>query len=770
MPNPKVQKMSIAVLLVGLFLVSAPMSFGQKGSQTGRSPSSTMSGMPDADSLKKYGDLLDKGDSLTLARVAAAGKGLQLPPRTAQLYLLARAKGDSIVLRWAPSTSGGWLAGNRAGYVVSRGLLKRDGSIDKSTIAVLTTSPLMPWSNVEFGQRADHGNRWAAVASGSLHAKSFVPEMQQRSETGQIKAATDDLLARYAYAMLAADNDPVAANGLALRFVDRNVAAGERYVYSVRPATKDTSYAVLEGVTTASPGAALPDPPPPGLEAESLDRLVILRWLDGVPGARYGGFYISRSDDGGKTYSRLHQNLFIPGGEAVDDPHIAFPDSAVVNYRRYIYRVQGVTPFGELSESAEVEAMPHDVTPPSPPIAERPVDLGRKGTRISWDMPAASEDLHGFVVLRSAFWQTGYHPAQEPVTTKVSDNDPAVLARAIQRNILAPTARAFTDSLGTPAEPYYIVASIDTAGNLGRSLPVYSERIDTMPPGIPVGIRGTIDSLGVVRLHWHLGPEPNLLGYRVYWSNSATDTFAVRVAAPIADTTFTDTVEVNTLTRHVYYRITAVNNRYIPSPFSPIIALTRPDIIPPAAPQFVSVIVSDSAVVLKWAPSPSADVRSHHLLRRRYSDSSWASLKSLGRLDSAYADKSVMANTIYEYVVEAIDSSGLHSPQSVSVVARPYDTGVRPPVADLRAVYNPEKKFVDLKWSYASSKKEHFWFVLYRDVAGKGLESFKALDGSARSFEDDANLGKGVHRYAIKVRTDVGGEPPLSDPVEVDVR
>jgi uncharacterized protein len=756
-------------LLIGAFMASSPEAPGQKTSQTVRIPSVPGTGIPVADSLRKYEALLDKGDSLSLDRVSKAEPGMRLPPRTAQLYVLAKAKGDSIVLRWAASTSGGWLSGNRTGYVVSRAALNKDGTVDKGSLTTLTSTPLVPWTKEEWGLRADHTNRWAAVGSGSLHAKSFVPEMQQQSETGQIKAASDELLARYSYAMLAADNDPVAANGLAVRYVDRGAVKGVRYIYSVRTASKDTSYSVLEGVTTASPDVTLPDPPPPGLEADGQDRLVILRWLEGVPGTRYSGFYISRSDDGGKTFTRLHQNLFIPGGQSADDDHISFPDSAVVNYHRYTYRVQGVTPFGELSDAAEAEATPRDLTPPLAPVAQRPVDLGHKGMQITWDMPVMSADVQGFVVLRSAFWQTGYHAAQEPALAKLPESDEAVLARAVERHLLNVSRRSFMDSLATPAEPYYIIAAVDTAGNLGRSLPVYSERIDTMPPAVPSGIRGTIDTLGVVRLHWHPGPEPNLLGYRVYWSNAANDTFAVRVPAPIPDTTFTDTIEVNTLTRHVYYKVTAVNLRYVPSPFSPIITLTRPDIVPPATPQFVSVVVTDSSVSLKWAPSPSGDVRSHQLLRRSLPDTGWGGLRTLGRTDSMYIDRNIVARMTYEYVVEAIDSSGLHSPPSTPVVGRPYDTGVRPLVADLRAVYNREKKAISLTWSYSSLKTEHFWFVLYRETAGNGLVTFKALESSARSFEDDAHAGKGRYRYAIKVRTDAGGEPPLSKAVDVEV-
>jgi len=63
-------------------------------------------------------------------------------------------------------------------------------------------------------------------------------------------------------------------------------------------------------------------------------------------------------------------------------------------------------------------------------------------------------------------------------------------------------------------------------------------------------------------------------------------------------------------------------------------------------------------------------------------------------MDSTYTDRNIIARTTYEYVIEAIDSSGLHSPPSTPVIGRPYDSGVRPLVTDLRAAYKREKKTI----------------------------------------------------------------------------
>ena len=158
-----------AFLLIGAIIASSPEAAGQKAKQTVRVPSVPATGIPNPDSLKKYEALLDKGDSVSIDRVLKAESGVQLPPRTAQLYVLAKAKGDSIVLRWAPSTSGGWLSGNKTGYVVSRAALNKDGTVDKGSITTLTTTPSNPMDERRVGaaggSRRSLGSSWIRCAS-----------------------------------------------------------------------------------------------------------------------------------------------------------------------------------------------------------------------------------------------------------------------------------------------------------------------------------------------------------------------------------------------------------------------------------------------------------------------------------------------------------------------------------------------------------------------------------------------------------------------------
>lgn len=278
-----------------------------------------------------------------------------------------------------------------------------------------------------------------------------------------------------------------------------------------------------------------------------------------------------------------------------------------------------------------------------------------------------------------------------------------------------------------------------------------------------------IDTNGVVHLRWNKNLERNIFGYRVLRANAADHEFAQLTGDVWRDTTFTDTVEVNTLTLYIYYRIAAVNNRYNHSELSPILALRRPDRVPPDAPVFTDVQVSDSAVMLKWAASTSEDMHSHVLYRRPADSASWSRLAVLSRTASEYVDKAVKQSVMYEYQIEAVDSSGLRAMALLSVQGRPYDTGVRPPVSGLNAQFDPLQNKIVLTWSYSTRKEEKFHFLIYRSAKGSPFNQFKAIPSGQQTFTDTELLGDGAYIYGVQVVADNGAQSRISERAQVSV-
>jgi hypothetical protein len=678
-------------------------------------------------------------DTLNTFRLSGAPRD----PGFAQIKVIANPGNDSVVLRWAPTTPHGWYVANRTGYVIER----RTGT---GAFTRLTPDTLHPWlpDQMVAAIEANRDNPYLPLALQATWGDSALLAMIPFG-LDTLGAAAELAANYFSLALFAADNDPLVATALGLRFVDRTVRRGERYTYRVS-LTEPRDYRVAPGEVTVDARAGIIGPPPVNLTARGLDRRIELRW-EGQRQNEYSGYNVYRSQDNGRTYRKLNTRPIVlittPGVNQVGIG--AFTDSTVANYVVYRYQVRGTNPFGEQGAPAEAEAMARDMTPPVPPLVKNPEQIGTTRIRLTWEMMEIDPDLAGFVISRSAFSDSNFRP--------------------LTPRPLPKTARSYIDEAATDNEPYYLVASIDTAGNVAPSLPLYGFLIDTTPPAIPIGLRGTIDTNGVVRLQWRRNTERNILGYRVLRANALDHEFTQRTNQVWRDTVFTDTVEVNTLTRFIYYKIAAVNNRYNHSPTTAPLGLRRPDRVAPEAPVFSDVRVSDSSVVLKWASSTSEDVQSHILYRRTAGQTRWTVLATLSHSAGTFEDKDVQQNVMYEYQIEAQDSTGLRTMALLPVQARPYDTGVRPAPSALQASYDAAARRVLLSWFYIPRREEKFYYVVYRAAPNAPLVQYRSFTSARPAFTDTELLGTGSYVYAVKILTESGAESPLSEKVSVIV-
>ena len=313
-----------------------------------------------------------------------------------------------------------------------------------------------------------------------------------------------------------------------------------------------------------------------------------------------------------------------------------------------------------------------------------------------------------------------------------------------------------------------MVGSVDTAGNVAASLPIYVDLIDTLPPNTPTGLVGTIDTAGVVRLHWDLGPEDDLLGYRVLWANDSTHEFSQLTGNVLHDTLFVDTVKVATLTEHVYYKVAAVDTRFLHSEMTHPLELNRPDLLAPEAPLFTDVFVSDTTVQLSWAPSASKDVVKQVLMRRTSVEEPWKELTTLGAFENRYVDSDVEKRQRYFYRIIAVDDAGLRSIPAPDVAGRPYDRGKRSGVHDPKGTYNSKTGVITLTWNF-SGLDEEYWFVIYRSYNGSRMKQYRAVGSSERKYADHLLVGNGTYDYTVRVMTPHGESDP-STKISVTVR
>lgn len=676
-----------------------------------------------------------------MAQSSDTSQDVNANPRKANISLISRADTDSVVLRWAPTKAGGWVVANKIGYIVEKLVLDPNGDVDYTKYERLTEMPLKPLSLDVWKSQTSKDNMFSAIAAQAIYGKLFNPSPTSQGDLNALRNAADELTNRFSFSLFAADNDAFTANAMGLRWVDKDIEKGKKYAYRVYVAedTKeysfDTAYIVVDAIPYKQ------NPAPKELRYQSGDGSIKLFWLGNIPDS-YSGYYVYRSDDGGKNYQKLNDlpMVTVTPSNAYTEAQPSYLDTTTNNYTRYIYQIRGITPFAELSNAAEITAISKDLQAPLAPRINKPEQISGTEIKLSWEMQNIPEDLQGFVVSRSNNSLHGY--------------------QFITQNPLPKSTMEFIDDLSGAYEAYYVVASIDTAGNMSFSLPVLASRIDTVPPAIPTGLTGIISEKGVVTLRWKRAPEANIKGYRVLRANDPTHEYLQITGQIHPDTVFIDSINIHTLTRRVFYRIATVNDRYQHSKMSDVLTLTRPDIIPPGEAVFSDVFVTDSSVQLKWHPSTSEDLAKQMLLKRLKDEKDWAIIDSFPPSVSSYLDKDIKTNTMYEYTIVGVDSSNLSSKPAFPVMARPYDNGKRKPVENFTAEYEQTNKTVTLTWNYTPLEKERSWYVIYKAIGEGDFKEHKAIDGSIFNFVDN-NVKSGTTKYGIVVMTSYGGESEM---------
>lgn len=662
-------------------------------------------------------------------------------PRSAEINVIARADNDSVVLRWAPSKSGGWVIANQIGYIIEKAKLDPEKPIQKSDYKKLNESVIKPLSLEEWKEKTDKNNMFSAIAAQALYGKLFIPQALSAQNMNVLKNAADELSNRYSFSLFAADNDAFTADALGLRFVDKDVEKDAKYAYRIYLAEKSDQYSFDTTYLVVDMGSYKKPLKPAGLKFESGDGSIKLTWND-IAELSYSGYYVYRSDNDGKTYRKMNDMPIITitptNANTLAQP--SFKDTSTINYKKYYYQLRGVTPFAELSDPAQIIAFSKDLVAPKAPIINKPRQINSREIELSWKMDQMPDDLQGFIVSRSKNSVKNY--------------------RLLTIDPLSKTTYSFIDDMGGEFESYYTVAAIDTAGNMAFSLPVLASRIDSVPPDVPTGLTGNISKSGIVTLRWNKAKEKNIKGYRVLQANDPSHEFVQLTGQVYTDTVFVDSISLQTLTKKVYYRIAAVNKRYQHSKMSEILELERPDVVPPEQAVFNDVFVTDTSVLLKWYPSTSDDVKMQVLYRKLKEENSWQALDTFNIQISSFTDKEVEIKLNYEYTIVTIDESGLKSEPAFPVMARPYDTGKRKPVENLLAEYNDENKTVNLSWNYTPNPKERSWYVIYKSKKGGDFKEYKSLKSSEFDFVD-VNVKAGKTEYGVVVMTSHGGESEM---------
>ena len=644
-------------------------------------------------------------------------------------------------MRWAPINASSWRLANQYGYMVVRYTILQKKKVPKEIIKTnLVPDALKPSPIDEWKKFAD--DKYVAIAAECIFGKGDDDIPTNGNPHIAYKKYREEIH-RFSFAIYAADQSIKTAKLSGLYIADKTAQEDEKYLYRVFINCPDT---IITDTASAFTGLSefQPLPKPLELKAEWSDKEVTLSWNIKYLNHIYNSYFIEKSDDKGKTYYRLSENATVQVADKKVSPGYMYKTDTLDNNKDVVYyRVRGISAFGEIS-------------PPSDsvfgtgllPIKNAPVILAtdiieNKKVKLLWDYP---EDMNAYI--------TGfkiYHSPKPNGRKKLiyfGDN---------------PYQRSFVDTAADFTN-YYLISVYNNETEKLSPITTYAERIDSFPPAPPVAASGIIDTNGKVTITWDENTDKDLKGYRVYWSNHPKFEFMLASPDIIIDTVFTDTINLKTLTKNIYYKLKAVDVRDNLSPFSEMLTISRPDIVPPVSPVIKNITDNKGFPELQWVNSSSSDVAKHHIYRKieGESDSLYkliATIQKTNDIRSTYYDKTGEKGKAYIYFVSAEDEAGL--------LSNPSNTGYFKIESGITEKVKIKKKqfidYIELTWT-VTSEKEIERILVYRSTNDDPLKLYDNTTGP--DYKDRKITPETEYNYAIKVVFTDGSSSVLSNKVK----
>jgi hypothetical protein len=297
---------------------------------------------------------------------------------------------------------------------------------------------------------------------------------------------------------------------------------------------------------------------------------------------------------------------------------------------------------------------------------------------------------------------------------------------------------------------YYRIHAIGyNEGETATSFPHFAFQMDSIPPAPPAGLRGTIDTAGVVTLQWNANKEDDIRAYRVFASNdnkpnsylSVSDTY-------LTEPVYTDTLPLNTLTNEIYYKVAALDLNYNHSQMSEAVKLTKPDTIPPVKSLILNISQPTENMEIVWENSSSTDVNKLVLLRQ-VSDTGqivivkeWIGLPKI----SAYTDTHRFSGEQVRYFLQTYDySDNMSEDISFWQTAK----GSLPPcISNLQITPKHDDALIELTWEHGNCNIDKIH--IYRQVSNGKTLLLTTINGAQRIFEDKKVQSGETYKYILR--------------------
>ncbi|MDR0864227.1 MAG: hypothetical protein LBO74_04750 [Candidatus Symbiothrix sp.] len=647
---------------------------------------------------------------------------------TLKIYLRSNVTKNGIQLRWTVNSPGAWYYTNKNGFIIQRYTLVRDSIVlDTPQVKILTPVPLKPPALDDWQTIATNDN-YAAIIAQALYGADFEVSGGTKG-VGEMIALSQEQEQRYAMAMYAADLSFPAALFAGWGYEDQTVVKGERYLYRVVPVLDNATKAVEEGAIYAGLDDYRELPRPLELDALFGNSSVLITWNFNLLLNYYNSYFLERSEDG-NLFKRLNAN---PLTNVTESDRIFYTDS-IRNNQMYYYRVIGLTPFGlQGPVSDTIQGMGKDQLIYIPNIT-RILPDAKGGVEVSWEFEEAGNDF-----LQSFELQRG-DTDKGPFATVVSDITPG------QRTISYPNPLP---------ENYLRIAAIAKEGEPAYSFTRLLQMPDSIPPAIPRGLEGRVDSLGYVHLKWMANTDADLLGYRVFKGQTEGEELVPVNDIAIRTPEFTDSVSLQNLNAKVYYAVTALDKRYNQSSLSETLALVKPVKIPPASPLLSECKAEDNGIRLDWVTGKDETLVSYIIYRGEKTMDETRYLHTLRNASvTTYLDTTVLEGVDYRYQVTAVNQGNIESQRSPVAYAKAKDKKQNAQIKKFSG--KRTDKGIELSWQHTMTEPKSI--TVYRKESEGAFYLWKELSIWENSVWDDSALRNTLYEYLLVIK-DRNGRP-----------
>jgi fibronectin type 3 domain-containing protein len=322
--------------------------------------------------------------------------------------------------------------------------------------------------------------------------------------------------------------------------------------------------------------------------------------------------------------------------------------------------------------------------------------------------------------------------------------------------------REATDSSPANSNYYKIVAKTFDGHELESNV-FFATLPDTVAPVPPTDFVGFIDESGKVTLNWKKSTSEDIEGYRIYKSHFENQEPSSIHRDIIYENAFTDMEDLQTLNRHVYYYVMAIDRNQNHSQLSRPLVIKLPDNVPPQAPVLLQPQSQGKGIRVDWRRSVSDDVHRYDLLRKLNVGDEWHFVSSIPASNDSifgYNDLETNEGQTYFYTVVAMDSSRHYSDPAFPVSCKKMLTIKKGPSFSEAKIDRQARK-ISLLW-----KDEEGDILKYR-IYRKSVESkerfvlHRTVDGTINEFIDDnVFVGRTYSYFLVSVYNNLSLSAP----------